>query len=183
MKKELLSKKPIPEDFGLTEEKINKWKQIPNSYFTWSSILIGIIIAMIYFNLAKPNDILNIVGTIWVVYIISFMIGILIYPFIKYIGIKIIPKYRKEHENILKYRDQLSIWLRQREEWWKSLDGRSFEKEIGNLFMEKGYNVIHTGKSGDEGIDLVVEKDNKKAIVQCKVTCPPKTSPILSGSV
>lgn len=49
-----------------------------------------------------------------------------------------------------------------------SLAPREFEEAIAALFQQKGYKVTHTGKSNDRGVDLRVQKDNIKAIVQCK---------------
>lgn len=43
-----------------------------------------------------------------------------------------------------------------------------FEGLIGNLFRRTGYLVEQTGKTGDEGVDLVLKKAGKTAIVQCK---------------
>jgi restriction system protein len=56
-----------------------------------------------------------------------------------------------------------------------SLDGlyrlnpKDFEKYIGELFQQKGYKVMHRGRSGDHGVDLeLIGLDGRRAIVQCK---------------
>ncbi|MBN1873728.1 MAG: restriction endonuclease [Anaerolineae bacterium] len=43
-----------------------------------------------------------------------------------------------------------------------------FEKFVGALFKRRGFVVEHTGKRNDGGVDLIVHKDGKRAIVQCK---------------
>jgi len=43
-----------------------------------------------------------------------------------------------------------------------------FERLIGKAFEKKGYEVKHTGGSGDGGIDLICRKGNELIIVQCK---------------
>ncbi len=53
-------------------------------------------------------------------------------------------------------------------QFWKSLSGVSFEKELGALFMRGGYAVKFTPHTGDGGIDLVLQKDGKITVVQCK---------------
>lgn len=59
--------------------------------------------------------------------------------------------------------------LRKQQEWWKDIDGRGFELGVAKVLLEKGCSVKHTGSSwGDEGVDLVLQKDNKKIIIQCK---------------
>lgn len=35
-------------------------------------------------------------------------------------------------------------------------------------FKNKGYSVIHTGKSGDYGADLILQKNNDRIVVQSK---------------
>ncbi|MGA3143389.1 MAG: restriction endonuclease [Verrucomicrobiota bacterium] len=66
-------------------------------------------------------------------------------------------------------RRKASDELRKQQEWWRGIDGRGFELGVAKVLLEKGYNVKHTGSSwGDEGVDLVLVKDSKKIIIQCK---------------
>ena len=53
-------------------------------------------------------------------------------------------------------------------DFWMSLSGTGFERELGILYEQFGYQVESTPTSGDEGVDLVLIKDGKKTIVQCK---------------
>ena len=48
-----------------------------------------------------------------------------------------------------------------------TMEPEAFEHYIAELFHEKGYRVIHRGRSGDHGVDLEITSP-KKAIVQCK---------------
>jgi restriction endonuclease Mrr len=50
----------------------------------------------------------------------------------------------------------------------KALDPVEFERFVGFLFEHMGYSVTTTSISGDEGIDLWIEKDAERSIVQCK---------------
>ena len=52
--------------------------------------------------------------------------------------------------------------------WWWSLDGWEFEEEVAKVFRLNGYEAEVTRKTADGGIDLLMYKDNKKIIVQCK---------------
>ena len=66
-------------------------------------------------------------------------------------------------------RRKASNELRKQQEWWRGIDGRGFELGVAKVLIEKGYSVKLTGSSwGDEGVDLVLLKDNKKIIIQCK---------------
>ena len=66
-------------------------------------------------------------------------------------------------------RRKASDELRKQQEWWRGIDGRGFELGVAKVLTEKGYSVKLTGSSwGDEGVDLVLMKDGKKIIIQCK---------------
>lgn len=54
------------------------------------------------------------------------------------------------------------------QKFWFELDPFDFEKEVAEWFRRKGFKARTTKKSGDEGIDIVVKKDNYTAYVQCK---------------
>jgi restriction system protein len=49
-----------------------------------------------------------------------------------------------------------------------SLDWRQFEQLVADLFRRMGYRVQETGRTGDGGVDLVLEKDGLQHLVQCK---------------
>ena len=48
------------------------------------------------------------------------------------------------------------------------LTGEDFEISLATLFKLKGYIVTLTSKTGDQGADLIMEKNGKKIIVQAK---------------
>ncbi len=50
----------------------------------------------------------------------------------------------------------------------EGISGWEFEKIIAELFKKLGYTVSVTKGSGDEGIDLFLEKEGLRAGVQCK---------------
>lgn len=53
-------------------------------------------------------------------------------------------------------------------QYWLSLTPTDFELAVGDLFIDKGYEVWTTRATGDQGVDLFLEKDGKKVVVQCK---------------
>ncbi len=62
---------------------------------------------------------------------------------------------------------------RKREQYWESLGGIEFERELGKLFGARGYRVEFTPTVGDQGIDLILRKDGKTTVVQCKAHSRP----------
>lgn len=49
-----------------------------------------------------------------------------------------------------------------------ALSGSEFEGLIAKLFRRDGYRVSEQGRSGDEGIDLVLHMGNSRDVAQCK---------------
>jgi HJR/Mrr/RecB family endonuclease len=74
------------------------------------------------------------------------------------------PQYNK----VALYEEAIREYKYHQEEYWKLLKGVEFERELSRLYTDMGYSVRLTKGSGDEGIDLILRKDNKEIIVQCK---------------
>lgn len=50
----------------------------------------------------------------------------------------------------------------------RSLSGEEFEEYVGTIFKAMGFAVEFTPVSGDHGIDLILQRGDQKAVVQCK---------------
>jgi Holliday junction resolvasome RuvABC ATP-dependent DNA helicase subunit len=50
----------------------------------------------------------------------------------------------------------------------RSMSGIEFEEWVASLFRRLGYAVTGTKRSGDHGIDLIVQRGTSKTAVQCK---------------
>ena len=48
------------------------------------------------------------------------------------------------------------------------MSGEEFEERLEVLFKNLGYSVRRTGRTSDAGVDLIIEKDNRKIAVQAK---------------
>lgn len=59
-----------------------------------------------------------------------------------------------------------SLWKER--QWWWTLDGWQFEQEVANVFRINGYNAKVTKGSGDGGVDIILKRDGRTSIVQCK---------------
>jgi len=53
-------------------------------------------------------------------------------------------------------------------QFWINLDPYKFEHEITELFIKNGFIAKTTKGSGDGGIDIFLNKNNRKGIAQCK---------------
>ena len=50
----------------------------------------------------------------------------------------------------------------------QALAPEAFEEWVAARFRDLGYRVELTGRQSDHGVDLVVERDGRRAVVQCK---------------
>lgn len=57
---------------------------------------------------------------------------------------------------------------RNQREYWLSLSGREFEKEIAWMYNQLGYKVELTPTTGDGGIDIKLWKNGIFSVIQCK---------------
>ena len=53
-------------------------------------------------------------------------------------------------------------------DWWWTLDGWEFEEEAAEILRLNGYQATVTKKTGDGGIDIILKKNGRKIIAQCK---------------
>ena len=65
-------------------------------------------------------------------------------------------------------RQQRAEEQRRQLNWWKSLNGKQFEKELAGLLKQLGYGVSLTPYSGDGGVDIFIMEGTKHIVVQCK---------------
>jgi hypothetical protein len=178
--------KPVHEDFGLTSQKyiqlVEERTQLRNSMSFLEGDSSGIVIlgvvgffvgtfiaAVIARSMGLPFgnksiDVFGICGGIGGAIVGRY------YGFIKLGRDKIIlkqlsaPKYNK----IDLYDEAIKKYELCQKEYWKSLRGVEFEKALANLYRSLRYSVQETKRSHDEGIDLFLQKDGKRIIVQCK---------------
>ena len=52
--------------------------------------------------------------------------------------------------------------------YWQKLSGYKFEKELAQIFIKNGFDTEITKKSGDGGVDIILNPKGKKIYIQCK---------------
>jgi hypothetical protein len=57
-------------------------------------------------------------------------------------------------------------WLRTCQ--WQVMTGGPFESFLSQVFQEHGYIVERVGRSGDQGVDLIVARDGSRVAIQAK---------------
>lgn len=82
-------------------------------------------------------------------------------PFVFILGVVVSVLKRKRRRKLLDMQSSI--------ESIRSLSWQEFELLVAEAFRRKGFKVTENGGGGaDGGIDLILQKDGKKSIVQCK---------------
>ena len=65
---------------------------------------------------------------------------------------------------------QKEEWIRRQKlaDYWEALEPIRFERELGRIYRQLGYDVQFTPRSGDHGVDIIVRKEGKTTVVQSK---------------
>lgn len=79
---------------------------------------------------------------------------------------KLLDKKRTELLNLKKQEEFLK--KENLRKYWKSLSPFAFEKKVAKLFQFMGYSATVTKATRDGGVDIILKKDNKITVVQCK---------------
>ena len=180
-------RKPVPpslEEFGLTEEilaslpKVHLPELQPKLIF-WLTAAFGVLIVdwLIEGPWSEKWPLLIILGLFFFLPLSLLIAGA--WNFLRFLETKIYEALNPEFRRFVAYKKaskrfeaeqkNYDRWrLRQRETHWRSLDGVSFEREVGHLFQNMGYQVSQTPRTNDGGVDLVLEKDARRTVVQCK---------------
>ncbi|MFQ5816052.1 MAG: restriction endonuclease [Candidatus Binatia bacterium] len=184
---------PRPEDFGLSEDRLFRFKE-PFGEWLYMTIAITLTvlctaIGAVYIYDSTRSVLTTAAGLLFVFSFSALAAGlaaVLVSSIVLAIPEAIwrtsqpdYPAFKSYEKARAEYGQQLDNWLRLQESWWQSLSGDSFEYALMRLLRERGYNVVQTGMSGDSGVDLVLKKDSRTIIIQCKA----HKNPIGPGAV
>jgi hypothetical protein len=191
-------KKPVPEDFDLTDQeytilvaelsKINEAvNKLPSQGLRalTSELMLGLVmvwyIGLLTFVVGAIIGLLleKVIGFRFsmVFGIIGASLGV---SYIIIIGFKDLYsankkrlQYREQMSNpkfqkVSRYDEAISRYEKTQNTYWKSLRGIKLEKVISELYKKMGYSVQITKASGDEGIDLILSKKDETIVIQCK---------------
>jgi len=166
-------KKPYLRNYGLTDKEYNEYKDLPKKIekkiISIGAILgVSIPILMFLFN-PHLRDLGSLLIGIWLGLIFG---SILFYILSIFLSDWLSTKYTI-YTKILEYENDLRTYLKTQKDYWKSLNGKEFEKELANIYDMHGYTVDLTPSTGDQGIDLILSKNGIRKIVQCKAHSKP----------
>jgi len=178
---------PKSEEFGRTKESFKKFQSVLN-FVDVVSILISIVLGFAILFATYQSFKSGLLLSTFVGYISAIITFLVISVSIKFflnllpiskqynqykISMKKYDEWKREQENIKLKKEERRFRYelekkRRHECYWKSLSGKEFEKELSLLYKRKGYNVSLTPSTDDKGVDIIMTKNEKKIIVQCK---------------
>jgi hypothetical protein len=166
-------RKPTPEDFGMTQSEYTQARaelrdpiSVPDPISPWW------IAGWVAFGLGVLLD--------WSPAVLLVMGCIAIATAMDYVGRKtrekdamanraaVLQRIRPYEQAISAYQQDLLCHNLAHERYWKSLRGAELERQLGAVYRKLNYTVTPTKATGDEGIDLVLRRDGRTIIVQCK---------------
>jgi hypothetical protein len=171
---------PKVEDFGLTPERVRILREPVSASNVWknrsllvghaSVILVGVAVTYEGTQSIVATALLVFFGFFFYLFVAAILVTGVIAAFSS-IWRRFQPdyrEYRRYTRELARYQLRFFRWLRMQEFWWQTLDGRRFEIEVAITLEKLGYDVRRTGRPGDGGVDLVLSRDGRETVVQCK---------------
>lgn len=165
--------KPTLEEFAISQEDVD-WAERTESrlsmcLFVGSAIGWGL---WAFLNADSFHPVFVVLAIL-----LGFAFGLLTALFLAvaadYVARFLIPKYRRAQLYKARLTEFRGWWVRTQEEFWCSLSGAQFETELAALFRRAGFRAELTPATGDEGVDIWLQTDQGKEIVQCKARRTP----------
>ena len=79
-----------------------------------------------------------------------------------------ISEVKQAKERLTKLADEFLSKEMKDIKYWSKLNGIQFERALARLYKNDGYEVNFTPRTNDKGVDLILLKDGRTTIVQCK---------------
>lgn len=173
-------REPLPEDFGLTSERIRTLREPVslddvwgNRWFWIANAAVAAIGGAVVYESTQSivQSALIVLFGFWAYLLVVAILLVASFALFSAIWRRFQPD-RKQYvdyaRSLADYQARFYLWLRLQEFWWQTLDGRRFELELLMVLKRLGYDVRWTGASGDGGVDIVLLRSGHEIIVQCK---------------
>lgn len=108
---------------------------------------------------------------------ISYFLASYVYPYLTNVEKYFFAEYQQGIfdliDNEVKLYDKTSNKKAKSLTFNKNMSGRDFEDYCHQKLLNEGWKVQITKNTGDQGVDLIIEKDNRKIGIQCKKYAKP----------
>lgn len=172
--------KPLPEQYGITQSEIDGFKLRRARFEHYMLGAIWVSVPFVAFLLVyRSAESVSATLSLFLVSILPLtalcmMFGLVMNAIFSSIGgVSSVGKAVERYEtavasyelHLKKIEDERR---RMQQDYLRSLGGDEFEREVASLYTRLGYATSLTSGSGDGGIDIIMHKDGKTIIVQCK---------------
>lgn len=184
-----VSHMPTLAEYGLSDDVEERLKQTDEDYVrnekstrkAVALIIAVVFIGLVWFIMNQANSVTHpenysdgrLIND-WIAWggaILTFVGLFGIFGLISYIS-DVKPKDTLEHQQLSQYKAQLNYyeyWQRKKSKnQWDRMSGHAFEHAVANLFRNIGFTAEVSKRGGDGGVDIILEKANKRIAVQCK---------------
>jgi hypothetical protein len=163
-----IEKEPIFEQYNLTPGSTSDLERIDALSVARQKAFYGLIAILICICVLIANVIFSLFDIFSVLALLLVFVGL---PYFV-LNANIKPKTTDLHIRLRTYfedKKNWEYWVRKKQkDYWRSLDGHSFEHALASVLRKVGYVVDVSKAGGDGGIDLVLRKDGQVVAVQCK---------------
>ena len=158
-------REPQPEEFGLTLRRVQKLSDPPVEI---AAVLSTVVVTVLVFRIIGVSLWWFLFPLTWIP---SYIFGSWLTRTAGNHWRKRQPdwdSYRPYQEAAQQYKIAINAYRTGRLQWWGNLKGREFEQELAKLYRRGGYSVQLNKGTKDGGVDLVLKRDGKSFLVQCK---------------
>jgi HJR/Mrr/RecB family endonuclease len=161
-------RKPELRDFGISQEDV-AWATSIEYHTIVVALLVSTLGWVLYGLLTAGSfSLASVILALIFGFIPVFITGLVLYIAALVLLHGTSYRYRQAQKYQSSVKNFRAWWVRTQTEFWRSLSGSQFEAELAALFRRAGYNAELTGFSGDEGVDIWLDTELGKKIVQCK---------------
>ncbi len=186
-------RQPLPTDYGLTDSSIEqirsmlRYKEIMKNRCINTTLLVGYIttVALTWSRFGLGSFMVGFLGICILGIVFGLPISFLINKYfekkvMRIKGSSSLKEYEYQLAQYKEFKEKRRIEEerkkakeekeRKRKPWdyWMGLSPRDFENEVAELFKGKGYDTRVTPVTGDGGVDIILSKEGKEVLVQCK---------------
>ncbi len=146
----------------------NKRKTFLNTARVVLVLLCLMLITLVSYNISDVKSASSVLGNFVVVTLGGgFIIFFIVNPMAEGIA-NLYTARMVKYKNLIIYLGAQFFIYKNNLEYWNNLSWQNFEFEVTKRLNQFGYNAVNTKLSGDEGVDIVINNQNEKFILQCK---------------
>lgn len=169
-------KKPTPKDFQIIQGHIDYLEELEvkleSVVIYLAAVASGLTSILIGILTYPDNTLITTLALMGLAFLFGMFGWIITFTILNMIGVSLFKHFVPAYKRVDAYKVALAkyqLWYQKTQhEFWMSLSGRRFEFELASLYRRLGHDCIVTPASNDKGIDLILNRNGERIIIQCK---------------